>query len=197
METIIPRYEFRTFAQDLNEIEQMIRQLAPCDRIRESEELYILSDTEETINCKIRHQLLDIKKLLLEEHGLEQWKPIMKFGFPVTAEHITNQIFPILNLPAPELNRDSYTLNEFINELIQRQTELQTIKVSKKRYGFRIGECTIDYAEVVAEEIKIHTIAVESTEPQAVLSMCEQLHLNSYGNISYPQELKRITGLVF
>ena len=35
MENIIPRYEFRTFAQNFGLVEERMRKLAPCEKIRE------------------------------------------------------------------------------------------------------------------------------------------------------------------
>ena len=42
---IIPRYEFRAFAQNFGIVETKMRQLSKCEMIRESSEIYIVSAT--------------------------------------------------------------------------------------------------------------------------------------------------------
>src|SRR5215471_2955931 len=84
METIIPRWEWRTFAASFGDAERRFRQL-PQGKLQESDELYLLSPSCDA-NVKVRDQLMDIKTLeQVGVGGLQQWRPIMKAGFPLPA----------------------------------------------------------------------------------------------------------------
>ncbi|MCP4423849.1 MAG: hypothetical protein GY803_05090, partial [Chloroflexi bacterium] len=75
MDQIIPRYEFRAFAQNFGLVVEKMRRLAPCSLIRESDEWYIMSAANNANNTKIRDGKLDIKVFVQERRGLEQWRP--------------------------------------------------------------------------------------------------------------------------
>ena len=53
---------------------------------------------------------MDIKVLIAEEHGLEQWNPTLKAGFPLRRRNDHRQVFPSLQLDAPLLAKPEYTL---------------------------------------------------------------------------------------
>ena len=83
MSQIIPRWEWRTFGDDLSEGEAKIKSMG-TPRERESKEIYILS-SKSNDNTKIRNELMDIKSPLRinEENGLEQWTVLAKSSFPI------------------------------------------------------------------------------------------------------------------
>ena len=56
----------------------------------ESEETYIVSKATDKCNAKIRAALMDIKVLVAEDRGLEQWKPVLKAGFPLESSVIAD-----------------------------------------------------------------------------------------------------------
>ena len=94
MSKIIPRYEFRAFAQNFGMVETKMRKLSPCSMIRESQEIYIVSAANNENNTKIRDIKMDIKKLVEKKQGLERWNPRMKGEFPLQTDVIKNQVFP-------------------------------------------------------------------------------------------------------
>ena len=82
MDTIVPRWEWRTFGTDFGAADATFAALEP-ELIQESDETYLLSPGTDAA-VKIRAGLMDIK--LLEEvdaAGLEQWRPAMKETFPL------------------------------------------------------------------------------------------------------------------
>jgi len=85
MQAIIPRYEFRAFAQNFGLAEEKMRKLSELDKFRETSEIYILSNGNNVNNVKIRYDTLDIKVFVKEEKGLQQWKPRIRAEFP--AQH--------------------------------------------------------------------------------------------------------------
>ncbi|TVR37876.1 MAG: hypothetical protein EA394_11330, partial [Bacteroidia bacterium] len=85
-----PRFEFRTFGQDFDEQHyRMSRLSVPVpEKVweRYSEEIYILSRTNDINNTKIRDGKMDIKTYVQTVDGLEQWNPLMKGEFPIAAD---------------------------------------------------------------------------------------------------------------
>ncbi|HET9497815.1 MAG TPA: Ppx/GppA family phosphatase, partial [Candidatus Limnocylindria bacterium] len=98
MATIIPRWEWRSFGSRFGAADVVFRVLTPTG-IQESDELYLLSGAGD--NVKIRDGLMDIKVLKeVNADGLEQWTPVMKVGFPLSAVDV-GQVFEALRRPAP------------------------------------------------------------------------------------------------
>ena len=64
MSKIIPRYEFRTFAQNFGMVDTRMRRLSNCEMLRESSEIYIVSAANNENNTKIRDAKMDIKELV-------------------------------------------------------------------------------------------------------------------------------------
>ena len=195
MENVTPRFEFRAFAQHFGLVEDRMRRSCPCERIRESCEIYILSAAENQNNTKIRDELIDVKVLLQRERGLEQWTPRMKGAFPLPAGTIVERVFPAFGVPVPQLRRASYTLVQLLEELVGSHPQLAAARVFKRRFGFTINRCTTELADLLVNGAAIRTAAVEAEDPELVLETRQLLGLGDYENVSYPLALKRIVGM--
>ncbi len=57
------------------------------------DEIYILSQTNNINNTKIRDGKMDIKTYVQTLDGLEQWNPQMKGEFPIKAEVLKQKYF--------------------------------------------------------------------------------------------------------
>ena len=95
MDEIKPRYEFRVWADTLASVHEKLGRLA-LPKTTESQETYLISRATEKCNAKIRSALMDIKVLVNEDRGLEQWKPVLKAGFPLESSVISAQVFLLL-----------------------------------------------------------------------------------------------------
>lgn len=193
MEKIIPRWEWRTFGTDFGKSEELIKK-SGSPNTRESEEIYILS-TESNDNTKIRNKLMDIKTpLRINKNGLEQWTVLMKAGFPI---HINDLaiVYKAFGFDLPYLEKDQYTYNEYLDDLIGNNPNLRTIKVIKKRQGYIINEAIVEIADVTFNGEPIRTIAVEHADPDLVLETVKKLQLESYPNINYIKAMKNQFGL--
>ncbi|MGD1992352.1 MAG: hypothetical protein PVI59_04080 [Anaerolineae bacterium] len=193
-EEIIPRYEFRTFAQSFGLVEERIRQ-RPCENVRESEDVYVLSTATNEHNTKIRDEKMDIKVFVREAQGLEQWRPRTKVDFPIPAETIREEIFPAFDVPVPQLARSIYTETEFLDEVVWPHPELVVAKVYKLRFAFTVNGCITEIAHLLVNGAAIRTVAVESEDPRAVLEAKGILGLDPYENVNYLMALKRILGM--
>lgn len=193
MAEIIPRWEWRTFQQDLGTAEENIRKHQE-GKTRESSEVYILSEVSMD-NTKVRDSLMDIKTLQqVNENRLELWMPIMKGSFPLPASEI-EKVFKCFRVSLPKLEREEYTFEQYLDELIKTSGLLKAVDVHKKRTGFTINNCIVEIAEVTANGKTIKTAAVEMEDPELVYKTVVELGLNIFPNINYLRGLKNIVGM--
>src|SRR3954453_7844598 len=181
MSEIIPRWEWRTFGSSFGVAEARFAALDTTG-VQESDELYLVSATD--ANVKVRDDLMDVKVLVeTNADGLEQWRPIMKAEFPVGATDIA-RIFDSLRRSAPSLARDSYSLDEF-NADLAPAAGLRPINVHKRRVRYKVGGCTSEVTDVVADGAATRTIAIESEDAAAVVAAVKSVELSNYVNTSY------------
>ena len=192
MAEIKPRYEFRIWSESLTPLQKKLEAMAQAKETK-SQETYLVSAVTEKCNAKIRAELMDIKLLIAEDRGLEQWKPLMKSGFPLSSAAIGEQVFPSLAVPAPKLAKSEYSMDEFFSEVVASEPKIAVVDVTKTRYQFNIGVCATEYSNITINKTPRDTVAVESTDPDAVLELVKKLGINE-PNVSYIREIKRILG---
>lgn len=190
MPEIKPRYEFRIWADSLAPLRAQLDAMGE-PREAKSAETYLISQVTERCNAKIRAELMDIKVLVAEDRGLEQWRPILKAGFPLNQSDIAQQVFPNLQLVAPTLVKPAYTYDEFINTVVKAEPKIAVVEVTKTRYQYKIGECAAEYSQITINKTPRDTVAVESTDPDAVLQLVEKLGIHE-PNVSYIREIRRL-----
>ncbi len=195
MGEIKPRFEFRTFAQNLGIVERNMRELSPVEKIRESSEIYILSAANNENNTKVRDKLMDIKVFVQEKQGLEQWNPRMKGEFPMKTEMIKNDVFPAFGVALPEFKREEYTLEQYIDEIIKPHPDLAAVHVFKRRFAFTINGCIAEIGDVYINGAKIVTANLESVDIEAILEGMKLVGLDQFANINYLQAIKRVIGM--
>ncbi|MCF8267909.1 MAG: hypothetical protein K9I69_07470 [Ignavibacteriales bacterium] len=193
MGEIIPRWEWRTFTNDLGKAEETIRKFSE-GKTRESDEVYILSEVSMD-NTKVRDDLMDIKTLQqVNEDRLEQWLPIMKGTFPLPISEI-EKVFKCFRVALPKFERNEYTFNQYLEEVIKPSSLLKAVNVHKKRTGFTINNTIVEIAEVTVDGKTIKTAAVEMEDPALVIKTVRELELDSFPNINYLRGLKNIIGM--
>jgi len=194
MAEIIPRWEWRTFGRTgFGESEDLIRGRSPA-QVRKSGEVYILSK-QSMNNTKVRDDLMDIKTLkAVNENRLEQWNPILKARFPLGRDVLPG-VFVALGVPLPALQRDAYSLQQYLDDLIRPRPELKVVSVAKERHGFMIDGCIVEIAEVAFDGMPFHTVAVEQEDPQLVINTVRALKLDNLENINYLRAMKSAVGM--
>jgi exopolyphosphatase/guanosine-5'-triphosphate,3'-diphosphate pyrophosphatase len=191
MAEIIPRWEWRTFGTQFGLAEQAFVAMDP-QGVTDSDELYFLAPGG--ANVKIRDGLLDIKELKeTDADGLERWLPIMKQAFPLSAEDVV-AVVSSLGVPPVSLERDAYTLDAFLVDIIDLMPEVRVVKVHKHRVRYLVGGCMSELTDVSVDGQGTRTIAVESEDRQAVLRAVHDLGLAGYLNTNYPQGLGDVIG---
>jgi len=194
-----PRFEFRTFGQNFDEsAKRMARLSVPIpEKVweRESDEIYILSKTNDINNTKIRDGKMDIKTYVQTVDGLEQWNPLMKGEFPIEKEVLLNDVFPAFMVKMPGLVKDTYSLDEFL-AMIDENPDLQAVRVHKQRFGYMVNDTLCEVGNVLINGAKVVTINSESTELDDIKKTITDCNLEGNENLNYLQVIKRIIGWI-
>jgi exopolyphosphatase/guanosine-5'-triphosphate,3'-diphosphate pyrophosphatase len=192
-----PRYEFRIWADDLGAQRRRLDASGVHQRSAESTEIYLLSRTTDCCNAKIRNGLLDVKRLLRELRGLQQWTPLLKAPFPLDAATLAT-CFSCLAGGAPPHLATVATQDAFLREVIAPSRLLVAAEIAKRREVFTLDGCIAEFAAVSAAAFPgtvRHSIALESDDPERVLALAAELEIEAYPNRSYVQELKQRLGV--
>ena len=194
-----PRFEFRTFGRDFDEAAYLMSRLStPVPRKvweRTSEEIYIVSKTNDINNTKIRDGKMDIKTFVQEVDGLEQWNPLMKAEFPISVDVLKIEVYPAFKVEVPAFDKDTYTFEEFM-EMVKSNPDLQAVKVEKQRFGYMVNNTICEVANVFINGASIVTVNSESTELDDIKKTITDLELEGVENINYLQAIKRIIGWI-
>jgi exopolyphosphatase / guanosine-5'-triphosphate,3'-diphosphate pyrophosphatase len=189
---IVPRWEWRTFGERFGAAEERLAALTP-ERVQDSDEVYVLA-LDSDASLKVRDGLLDVKRLQrVNDVGLEQWMPVAKGGFPLSAEEIA-RLAEAQHAPAQHLARAEYTLEQFVDEVVGSSPELMAVAVRKHRVHYTVGGAMLELSELRTDHGAARTIAVESDDPARVLATVRDLGLEGRPNVSVPRELKTLAG---
>jgi hypothetical protein len=194
-----PRFEFRSFGQNFDSAAfRMARLSAPVpEKVweRHSDEIYILSKTNDINNTKIRDGKMDIKTYIQTVDGLEQWNPLMKGEFPMKASVLRDEVFPAFQVEMPTLDKEIYSFQEFML-MIQGHPDLAAVKVHKQRYGYMVNNTICEWGYVFINGARLVTINSESTEMDDIKKTLADIGLEGVENINYLQAIKRVIGMI-
>jgi exopolyphosphatase / guanosine-5'-triphosphate,3'-diphosphate pyrophosphatase len=181
------RWEWRTFGGSFGEAERAFA--GDPERVQESDEIYFLS-VREGDTVKVRDGLMDVKHLEhVNEDGLEQWLPVTKAEFPLAAADVAS-VLAALEVEGPQLEREAYTLEQLLDDVVAPCDELLAIDVHKLRRRYTVGGCMAELSDVDATGRSTRTIAIETEDPDQVLAAVRELGLASRPNTNYPRGLK-------
>ena len=191
-EAIIPRWEWRMFAERFGAAERRLASLATAPP-QVSDEQYVLGLRSEA-SVKVRDGLMDVKRLeQVDDHGLEQWRPVMKAAFPLAQADVVTVIEALGASPA-DLERAEYTVDELVGEVLRPRADVLVLGVHKERVRFTVGGCMAELSELRTEHGATRTVAVESEDPDRVIAAVRELGLVAPHNVSVPRKLKALAG---
>jgi exopolyphosphatase / guanosine-5'-triphosphate,3'-diphosphate pyrophosphatase len=191
--TIIPRWEWRTFGESFGVAEERFAALTP-EKVQVSDETYLLS-TQSDASVKIRGGLMDVKHLeTVNDDGLEQWLPVMKGEFPLPAADAAS-VLDELGMPPVPLDRETYTLDQLVDEVVSPRPELRAVDVRKRRTHFTVGGAMAELSELTVDGRATRTIAVELEDPVVVIAAVRELGLGGLQNTCMARGLKALAGL--
>jgi len=185
---IIPRWEWRSFGEEFGDADAAFAQL-PVEQVVESTELYVLSASGADV-VKVRDDLMDVKHLQqVSEAGLEQWTPVMKARFPLSASDL-GAVTTALGVDSTPPARDDWPLEAFLEEVVDPDPELIAVEVHKRRVRYRIGGCMAELTEVRTDRATTGTIAIESEDPELVMTVLGEIGLAAHPNVNFGRGLK-------
>jgi len=195
-----PRFEYRSFGRCFQEqAKRMARLSVPVPQKvweRKSVETYIVSRTNDVNNTKIRDGKMDIKTYIQTVEGFEQWNPLMKGEFPISAQVLQNEVFPAFKVNnLPTLDKETYTLDQFM-AMIKNHPDLQAVTVEKVRWGYMVNDTICEVGDVYINGAKVVTINSESTEVEDLKKTVTDVGLEGVENINYLQAIKRVIGMI-
>ena len=194
MGEIIPRWEWRTFGKEFGVGEERIKKYEQV-LFKKSSEKYILS-RKSNENCKIRDDLMDIKSLRqINADKLEQWYPTMKLSFPLKKEDIANLFKNFFKVDVPAFERDEYTYDQYLEEVVGKSKDLVIVDVYKERSIYTIEGTTVEIAETKFNGVANRTICVEHIDPELVMKVVRDLGVEKLPNINYLKAMKQAVGL--
>lgn len=194
-----PRFEFRTFGQNFDDAAmRMARLSVPVpEKVweRHSDEIYILSRTNNINNTKIRDGKMDIKTYVQTVDGLEQWNPLMKGDFPISVSVLKKEVFPAFQVEMPDMKKEVYTFDEFMS-IVKSHPDLAAVRVHKQRFGYMVNNTICEFGNVMINGARVFTINSESTEVGDILKTIKDIGLEGVENINYLQAIKRVIGMI-
>jgi hypothetical protein len=155
------RFEFRCWARNFGMVDTRLHRLSECHGISETEELYIVASANNDTGIKIRDGMLDIKELIETRGDLERWFPRTKREFPLTAATLEGEVLPQLGVALPQGSRDTYALDQFLEEIVLRQGDLAVAAVFKRRFAFTVNSSMTELDEVWINGAGLHSVAIE------------------------------------
>jgi hypothetical protein len=96
---------------------------------------------------------------------------------------------------APSLERQFYTQDQYLTELVDPHPALVAVSLHKRRRRFAVDDCQAEQDDVRVQGKRVQTVAVESTEVEVVLAAQERLGLDAYTNVNYVSAIKQIIGM--
>jgi exopolyphosphatase / guanosine-5'-triphosphate,3'-diphosphate pyrophosphatase len=191
MPEIVPRWEWRVAGEPAEAAAGRLAGLTP-ERERESDEVYLLSRSAED-SVKVRDGHLDVKHLeRVSDEGLQQWRPVLKAAFPLSAADVGTLLGALrVTGAAPE---PFGTLDELLDRLVRPREDLRAVEMHKRRRHVTIGGCMAEVNDLRAGASEVRTVAVESEDPERLLAVVRELGLDTAPNTSVPRALGELVG---
>lgn len=191
LSTIRPRWEWRVFERRPG---SFIGRTCPGPlEERISRETYILSAASPH-NVKIRGGVLDVKVLVDAFEELELWRPVLKESFPVAGSALA-PVWNAWGLAVPPFVRSSYTLEQFLSELVSPDRRLRTVAVEKRRAQLAGLGCSAERGAIDVAGQHWETLALEDESAERVISVRQGLGPERPAALDYPAFLKGVVGM--
>jgi hypothetical protein len=183
------RWEWRTFGRAIP-IPAGVESITSEES---SAETYLLC-SRTTFNLKIRDGRLDVKRLdQVDEHGLEQWRPVRAAAFPMAIAAV-HAVCADLGYPSPELS-NPVEVDGLIEVLRRADPSLTPVLVRKRRIRWHYRGCQGEHAVLTVRGEQWETMALEHENPETVFAAVQSVGGVDAVNSNYPRALKRICGI--
>lgn len=178
-----PRFEFRVWSP-ADEIRARLRSRGRHTGRSVARDCYVLA-FQPGVNAKIRGDDLEIKHLIDRQAGLQRWRPAWESRAPFAPE-VTDRLFAEFGLEAPSSTSSrSISVDRLVAEL-RRHDHLDAAWVTKDREFFDVGDVSAEVTELTIDDhgVRLSTIAIEATDPDAVIAERRELEMEGMENIA-------------
>ena len=93
------------------------------------------------------------------------------------------------------LDRDTYTLDQLVGEVVAPRAELRAVDVRKRRTHFIVDGAMAELSELTVDGRATRTIAIELEDPAVVIAAVRELGLADRPNTCMARGLKALAGL--
>jgi hypothetical protein len=184
----LPRWEWRTFAPSLAGFRERLHGTA-WPGFQETREIRLLCHGS-MHDVLIHHAGIQLKwRKQVGPGGLELWDSVLHSAFPCPSRILLG-LFGDLGLPAPRLDRSSYTRTQLLQEVLPQNADLRILDLHKRSQAFLLDGATCELTELRADMVRVETFGIEHEDPVLALQVLRHLGFQARTNISYPQGLK-------
>ena len=194
MDSVLPRYEFRVWGDQLNDVFSAIASNSRLIESRARMETYLVSREDVGTNPKIRDDELDVKVLLSVVEGCEQWEPTVRMTLPLSGAQLREVLAGWLDLDDVILERDAYTHRQLVDEVVAPRNDAVALELAKIRHAYEVNGCIAEVADVTIAGSTLQTAAVESTDLGLLLAARRLVGLEGMENVNYPKQIRRVLG---
>jgi exopolyphosphatase/guanosine-5'-triphosphate,3'-diphosphate pyrophosphatase len=186
-----PRYEYRVWAQDLDQLKTRLAMHCEPFGERVSRETYVVLEVD--FNVKIRSEILDVKQLMRTQQGFQLWTPILKEAFPLPTPTARDVLAKLTGLNPPIVGGEALKTDRFL--ALAEETGAAVASVHKQRHGYLLEGCILEVALVTIDGFSLHTVAVESEDLDNATMVADRLGINDLPNQSYPAAIRQALGM--
>lgn len=180
------RWEFRLFAPEPgDEAERLASALGESGESR-SQDIYLLNLLPAECNVKIRDDELEIKRLIDTADGFERWRPDPALPFPLAPA-----AFEGLTGEPTAIALDTAT---FIDRIRRPAGSVAVVHVLKTRRHYQRDDILAETAMLTVNGASLASLAIESTDFDALSALRDSLGLAPADNVSYVRAFLRLTG---
>jgi hypothetical protein len=190
--TAAARFEFRLFDHDLGGLTRQVRERAEPRDYRESLEVYLNLPGRLDLNLKLRDRRFELKTLVGETAGLQQWQPAWKSAPPLAPAALAAS----LGLDLPGAGRDPAltTAREAIDWLTGPAVGAGRVTVFKRRLFFEIDGCAVELDALLMNGAAMASAAFEADDAARLGELRARLGLGDEENVSYVLAVDRLLG---
>ncbi len=189
----IPCWEWRTIASSMGELRVALAGV-PIEAVQDIQETHLLC-LKSSHNTNIRDRLMELKwRKQVHPDGPELWDSVLRSGFPCNADFI-HRLFQTWDIKPAELQRETYTLSQFLEEVMAPNTTLLAFPVHKHEECFRLDGAACTFDQVEAGELTLEAFHIEHEDPTLIADTVRRLGLQGQENRNYAGALKHALGL--
>jgi exopolyphosphatase/guanosine-5'-triphosphate,3'-diphosphate pyrophosphatase len=190
----MPRFEYRVWGRALDDVAAQVRSGSECVEVKESTDTYLVPHSFAGANPKLRAGSLDVKILLTVDDGFQRWVPQLKGEFPLDDRWIRERFFPLIGVSPSRIVSGSYPMETFLTEVIAPTDGLSTVTVHKRRLFYEVNGCTAEIAEIGIGGTSTLTVAIESSDLEALRAARAFTGVGRLPNLSYAQAIPLLLG---